>query len=95
MDSEKSIEQYLVKRVKSIGGKAYKFVSPGNAGAPDRIVIFPTGRIVFTELKCETGKLSKLQKKQIKDLKNLKQTARVVYSKEDVDRLISEFGGIT
>lgn len=95
MDSEKSIEQYLVKRAKSVGGKAYKFVSPGNAGVPDRIVIFPSGRNVFTEVKCKTGELSALQKNQIRDLKKLKQTTRVVYSKEDVDRLISEFGGTT
>ena len=27
---EKGIEMYLVKRVKEVGGKAYKFVSPGN-----------------------------------------------------------------
>lgn len=93
MDSEKSIEQYLAKKVRDVGGRAYKFVSPGNAGAPDRIVIFPAGRIVFTELKCETGELSVLQKNQIKKLRSLKQEVRVIYSKAEVDKLISEFGG--
>ena len=38
---EKEIEKILVTEVKKLGGKAYKFVSPGNSGVPDRIVIFP------------------------------------------------------
>ena len=41
--TEKDVEQYLCKRVKEMGGKAYKFVSPGNAGVPDRLVVVPTG----------------------------------------------------
>lgn len=93
MDSEKNIEQYLVKKAREARGKAYKFVSPGNAGVPDRIIIFPSRKCVFAELKCPGGKLSKSQKKQIKDLRKLKQTVRVVYSKSDVDELIDEFGG--
>lgn len=93
MDSEKVIEQYLVKSVREAGGKAYKFVSPGNCGVPDRIVIFPDGRIVFAELKCETGELSVQQRNQIEKLRRLKQTVRVIYSKEDVNRFMSEFGG--
>lgn len=95
MDSEKSIEQYLVKRVREVGGRAYKFVSPGNQGVPDREAIFPSGQVVFTELKCETGRLSEPQKNQIKKLKALKQTVRVVYSKKEVDELVAEFGGKT
>lgn len=31
---EKDIEEKLRKRVKALGGRAYKFVSPGNAGVP-------------------------------------------------------------
>ena len=40
---EKDIERKLVAGVKRAGGKAYKFVSPGNVGVPDRIVIWPNG----------------------------------------------------
>lgn len=95
MDSEKSIEQYLVKKARDVGGRAYKFVSPGNQGVPDRIVIFPSGGVVFVELKCKTGKLSELQKLQLRKLRSLNQITRVVHSKADVDRLISAFGGAT
>ena len=93
MDSEKSIEQYLTKKVREAGGKAYKFASPGNQGVPDRIVIFPSGRIVFAELKRLDGQLSALQKNQLEKLRVLKQTTRVIYSKEAVDTLVKEFGG--
>lgn len=93
MESEKNIERYLVKKMKSIGGKAYKFVSPGNAGVPDRVVIFPNGALIFAELKCETGEPSEVQKYQIGRLRELLQEVRVLYSKSDVDSLLKEFGG--
>lgn len=48
---ESTIEAYLRDRVKELGGKAYKFVSPGNDGVPDRLVCLPGGRAVFVELK--------------------------------------------
>ena len=92
-DSEKAIEQYLVKKVREAGGIAYKFVSPGNRGVPDRVVVFPDGRIVFAEIKCDTGELSAQQNNQIKKLRRLNQTVRVIYSKEEVNMFMSEFGG--
>ena len=36
---EKSIEKRLVDGVKALGGRCYKWVSPGNSGVPDRIVL--------------------------------------------------------
>lgn len=38
---EKELERKFMYTIKKLGGKAYKFVSPGNAGVPDRIVILP------------------------------------------------------
>ncbi len=86
---EKVIEEYLRQRVKGLGGKAYKFESPGNAGVPDRLVVLPGGRICFVELKNETGRLSSIQKNKIRELKNLGCDVIVAYSKDDVDRFIS------
>ena len=48
---EKDIEKILVEQVRKLGGRAYKWVSPGNDGVPDRIVIFPGRQPVFVELK--------------------------------------------
>ena len=38
---ENELEKKLRDKVKKLGGKAYKFVSPGNAGVPDRLVFLP------------------------------------------------------
>ncbi|HFZ1920597.1 TPA: VRR-NUC domain-containing protein [Serratia marcescens] len=48
---ESTIERHLVARVKAAGGIAYKFVSPGLRGVPDRVVLLPGGRIIFVECK--------------------------------------------
>lgn len=48
---EKELEAKLRDTVKRMGGRAYKFTSPGNTGVPDRMVIFPNGQIGFIELK--------------------------------------------
>lgn len=85
---EKEVEQYLVKKVKEIGGKAFKFVSPGNAGVPDRMVCLPGGRIVFVELKAPGGKTTALQDLQIKKLYDLGFNVMVTDNKETIDRLI-------
>jgi hypothetical protein len=44
------VERYLERQMKKIGGRAYKF-APTERGNPDRIVVFPFGRIYFVELK--------------------------------------------
>lgn len=38
---EKEVERKFVKRAKDAGGAAYKFVSPGRIGVPDRLVLAP------------------------------------------------------
>lgn len=90
---EAEIEKYLTDRVRSAGGRAYKFVSPGNAGVPDRLVIMPGGKIYFVEMKNEAGRMSKLQRYQFKKFKDLGCNVRVVDSKELVDLFIREVSG--
>lgn len=48
---EKMIEKKLVQAVKSAGGIAVKFVSPGYDGMPDRLVLLPDAKIAFVEVK--------------------------------------------
>lgn len=40
---EKQIEAHLVKRVKELGGEVRKVAWVGRRGAPDRVVMMPTG----------------------------------------------------
>ena len=47
---EKTIEKKLADAVKSRGGLAPKFTSPGFDGMPDRIVLLPGGRMAFVEV---------------------------------------------
>ena len=59
---ESEVEKKLCKKVKEeLHGRAFKFVSPGQNGVPDRIVLVPMGRIYFVETKAPGKKLRKLQ----------------------------------
>ena len=89
---EKDIEKILVDGVKGTGGRAYKWVSPGNNGVPDRIVFLPGGRIIFVELKTDTGTLSSLQRVQIKRLRELGQTVEVVKGISGVIQFFEDYG---
>lgn len=89
---EKDIEKILVAEVKKLGGRAYKWTSPGNDGVPDRIVIFPGRAPVFVELKTDTGKLSQLQKVQIDRLQQLGQKVYVTYGMSGVSRFFRKEG---
>jgi hypothetical protein len=71
MESEKDTERFLAGMVKSLGGRSYKWVSPGCTGVPDRIVILPGGRAVFVELKSEGKTSTDQQKKRQAELRAL------------------------
>lgn len=86
--TEKAIESRLVNEVKKRGGVSYKFVSPGNVGVPDRIVILPGGEVWFVELKTETGRLSAMQEYQIKRMINVGARVAVLHGAEDVKRFM-------
>lgn len=85
---ESAIEAYLRNEVRRIGGRAYKFVSPGNAGVPDRLVCLPGGRAIFVELKAPGRKPTQLQVRQHEVLKGLDFPVWVIDSKAGVDEFI-------
>lgn len=89
---EKDIEKILVVEVRKLGGRAYKWVSPGNDGVPDRIVIFPGKAPAFVELKTDTGKLSALQAVQIRRLGELGQKVYVIYGIDGVSQFFQDEG---
>ena len=85
---EYQIEQYLKKKVSQIGGKAFKFISPGKVGVPDRMVLLPQGRIVFVELKAPGEKIRPLQAHIINTIKALGFKVEIIDSKNGVDEFI-------
>lgn len=89
---ESEIEKILVREVKKLGGIAYKWVSPGNDGVPDRIVIFPRRQPVFVELKTDNGRLTALQEVQIGRLEKLGQEVTVIYGLDGLSQFFQEQG---
>ena len=68
---EKTLEALLVQAVKSMGGLAPKFVSPGFDGMPDRIVLLPHGKMAFIEVKAHGKKQRPLQVRRKSQLESL------------------------
>ena len=85
---EKNVEIYLREQVKKIKGIAFKFVSPGNAGVPDRIVLLPWGVCVFVELKAPGKKTTALQDRQIERIQKLGFRVEILDSTDRVDEFI-------
>ena len=87
---ERDIEKELVTAVRKMGGEAFKWVSPGNDGVPDRIVMLPGGRLIFVELKADRGRLEPIQKVQIRRIEKLGQEVRVVRGMDGLEEFLHE-----
>ena len=86
---ESKIEKELRLKVKAIGGKAYKFSSPGNNGLPDRIVLYK-GQCYFVETKKPKEKLRPLQEAVKRQFLKLGFDIYKVDSVEKVGEFINE-----
>ena len=58
---ENEIERKFVLEVKKAGGICPKWVAPGFDGVPDRIAMFPGGKLAFVEIKAPGEKPRPLQ----------------------------------
>lgn len=85
---ESAIERKFVNRLRAAGCLVYKFISPGNDGVPDRIVITPEGQVVFVELKTEKGRLSEVQKVQLRRLQEHGAHTEVLYGVQEVEEFV-------
>lgn len=90
MDRERDIEAWLRRRIEDLGGEFWKFTSPGRDGVPDRIAIFPDGRLVFVELKTERGRLSKVQAYVCKCLIDMHQRVCIVFGMEGAREFLQD-----
>lgn len=85
---EKEIEARLTRMVERHGGLCLKWVCPGWAGVPDRILLLPGGLVMFAETKRPRGgELSRLQEWWAGRLRKLGFTSVVVWDRADVDTL--------
>lgn len=84
---ERDVERYLVDLVKLGGGRAMKFVSPGFAGVPDRLVVLPERRIFFVEVKAP-GKVPTALQRRVHAWLRQFADVWVVASYEDVEAVL-------
>lgn len=68
---ESKVERHLVREVERVGGKAYKWASPGRRGVPDRLVLLPGCRPFAVELKAPGKRPTLLQAKVHAELRAL------------------------
>ena len=87
---EKAIEKKLVQAVKSAGGIAPKFTSPGFDGIPDRIVLLPGGRMAFVEVKAPGEKPRPLQLARHRLLRELGFKVYVLDDEHQIGGLLDE-----
>lgn len=86
---ERQVETYLKSSVKRIGGLTRKYVSPGYAGVPDRLVFYK-GKIFLVELKTQGGLLSAVQHVEIKRMAQVGVPVIVLSSKAEVDKFMKD-----
>ena len=88
--NESAVEKNIVKRVRDAGGEAYKFVSPGRSGVPDRLILLPVPvawqplvqrYVRFVEAKAPGKKPKKIQPAEHEYLRKLGYRVDVVDSK--------------
>lgn len=65
---EKEIERKLRKKVEQAGGRCLKWVCPGWAGVPDRLVLLPGARVIFVETKRPRGGVLAARQKKWREI---------------------------
>ena len=90
MMREREIEQKLIDAIRAQGGVCWKFVSPGTAGVPDRIILMPMGRIAFVEVKAPGESPRKLQLARHRLLRRLGFKTFVLDKPEPIGGILDE-----
>lgn len=92
--SEADVEQYLVDRIKHLGGEIRKVVWVGRQKAPDRVVMVPSTDhppVIFVELKAPDADMNtphvRAQLREHKRMRKAGATVLVIDSFEGVDRM--------
>ncbi len=87
---EKHIEQKLSKAVKTEGGLAIKFSSPGFDGVPDRLLLLPGRHVAFVEIKTHGMKPRPLQVKRKRQLEALGFSVYVIDDEGQIGGILNE-----
>lgn len=87
---EKTLEQKFAAAVRTAGGIAPKFTSPGFDGVPDRLALLPGGRMAFVEVKAPGEKPRPLQEARHRLLRRLGFKVYVLDDKRQIGGILDE-----
>lgn len=90
---ESKVEKKLRTEAKRRGGWAVKFTSPGLDGVPDRLVLFPGGRLAFVEVKAPGKKMRPLQERRADQLRTLGFQVYCLDCMEKIGGILDEIQG--
>lgn len=93
-EPETMVERRIVECARSLGGIAYKFVSPARRNVPDRLILLPGGRALFIEAKAEGRKASAAQAAEHGRLRRLGFEVHVCDTCEDVDTVLGVYAPV-
>jgi len=82
---EEKIEKRFCDLAKMHGAKCLKLSIISRRGYPDRVLLYPGGRVEFVELKRPGKKPRKLQEKRLRELRDLGFTAEYLDTLELVE----------
>ena len=85
---ERTLERILVRAVKAMGGFSPKLVSPGTDGMPDRLVLFPGGKLAFVEMKAPGMQMRPLQVRRKRQLEALGFRVYVIDRLEQISEIL-------
>lgn len=88
--TEREVEKFFKDQLEKRGAIVWKFVSPGQAGVPDRVVLLPGGRTVFAEMKAPGKKPRPLQRAVFSRMARTGHPVFVIDSKEAVEKFMEE-----
>jgi hypothetical protein len=66
--TEQQIQSKRIKQLEQAGYYVIKLIKTNKNGIPDIVAIPPRSRVLFSEVKTPTGRLSKLQEYRLKEL---------------------------
>jgi len=90
-ESEKLVERTLVKLIREAGGMCIKLQADYQGGIPDRLCLFPNGRVAFVETKTTGEKPRPLQLHYHEKLKSLGFRVEVIDTVEKAREFVGDF----
>ncbi len=88
MKAERKLESACRRRAIQSGGLLVKWVSPGWAGVPDRLLLMPGGRMTMIEFKAPGRRLTPLQQVRHAMLGKLGFHPKVIDNVDDFEKLL-------